>query len=231
MAVSFFTPTDPLSFTGATIQSYNNGISNTRAQGLGDDGDELAYEIYDKQASQTAVYKVFSGTASLASIAPGTVIGTNHIDSVSVRFSATDFPEITVTFHEHTECHTGMTSHGTSIRKMSLSFTSVSGAFGVPSSIPAPITVASGSAIVGATYSATIVHVDELDGNGKWLAADDRDGSETWQVDVTGTATVATSTSGWVCTNNATNNSNTTAETTSFSFEKHTTTSAPSSAE
>lgn len=231
MAVGFFNPEGIFaSLIGAevaAVQTTNVSTSQQRAQAVGADGNEASSTLYGGQESITETFKVIKqdGTINLTAVAPGTCVSYPaggpdklHIDSVTVTYSPTDYPEMSISAHKHTDVADGKTSHGTTHRTASptLALPAGFGACGVA----ALVGVADSSvAVSGATYTISITHEDATDCGGAYLASENRDPVETLAVNFVGIANP--SMSGWDMTASSKDTSNTAAETSSFTFEKH----------
>lgn len=230
--VNFFNPADPFASVHPAnweVQSCSPSISNQRAQGLAANGDEAAYQIYGGQESCTVEYKVLDGTGiSLAAFAPGAVDPTTgyHCDGVTVNYTGTDYPSISVSCHKHTHCEDGVTSHGSPHRVAQVSFMggNLPYGFGIPVSLRKAVGV-TGDLSVGVTslsYQTGITHQDEAGATGGYLASDNRDGTETISLGLTGVLSAdPTPGEGWTMTEKSTPTGNTAAETSTYTFEKH----------
>ncbi len=223
MAVGFFNPdgifASLLGVNVGTVQTTNHSTSQQRAQAVDAHGDEASAELYGGQDSVTETFKVFGGDSfSVAPIVPGTTKDGYHIDNVTVTYTPTDFPEVSISAHKHTDTATGVASHGTTHRKATSSLT-LPGGFGA-CGIAALVGVSDTSiAVSGATYTLGITHEDATDCGGAYLASENRDPVETLAVNFVGIATPTMS--GWDMTASSEDRSNTAAETSSFTFEKH----------
>lgn len=232
MPISFFSPTTKL--TGLPealiLQSSAPSDSYNRQQGLNTDGDEIASQIYGHNQSVTEVYKSFEDTGSipLSLVTPGTVKGTWHIDSVSVKYTPTDYVELSVTAHQHIDCEPGVTSHNSNHRKVQDPIASLPYGFGIPVGLRTLVGLTDSTVgIASFTYDLSITHQDEVGGAGNYLASENRDGAETITVEFTGDpGTIGIE--GWDLTAKSENNSNTTAETVSYTFTRHLSTVAAS---
>lgn len=233
MAVGFFNPegifASALGTSVGEVQTTNHSTSQQRAAAADKHGDEKTSTLYGGQDSVTETFKVFQseGTFSVANIVPGTVVDGYHVDSLTVTWSPTDFPEVSVSAHKHTDLATGVTSHGTPHRKAvsSLQPPAGFGACGIAALVGVEDTSIAPS---GATYTLGITHEDAQDCGGGYLASQNRDGVETLQVNFVGIATIDQSSGkpmeGWDMTASSKDKGNTAAETSSFTFEKHHTT-------
>lgn len=233
MAVGFFNPDGIFaSLIGTSVgdvQTTNHSTSQQRASAADKHGDEKNSTLYGGQDSITETFKIYqdSGTFSVSSIVPGTVQDGYHVDNLTVTYTTTDFPEVSISAHKHTDLATGVTSHGTTHRKATSSLQLPAG-FGA-CGIAALVGVEDASiAVSGATYTLGITHEDAQDCGGAYLASENRDGVETLQVNFVGVATISQASGDpmedWDMTASSIDRSNTAAETSSFTFEKHHTT-------
>lgn len=224
MAVGFFNPEGIFaSLVGTSVgevQTTNHSTSQQRAQAVDKHGDEKSSTLYGGQDSITETFKIYqeSGTFSIANIVPGTVQDGYHVDNLTVTYTPTDYPEVSISAHKHTDTADGVTSHGTTHRKATASLTLPAG-FGA-CGIAALVGVSDASiAVSGATYTIGITHEDATDCGGAYLASENRDPVETLAVNFVGIAEPEMD--GWDMTASSEDRSNTAAETSSFTFEKH----------
>jgi hypothetical protein len=205
--VTFFTPTDTLaintllSLTESAqwlIQSNTPNRTKARAAGLQGDGDEGAWHAHNDVDRRTLVYENHAVTGNLTVPSVGTVTASGwHIDSVKVVYNAAGFPKMTVVIHKHM----GATSHTAASCNIFTSKVLLPAQFGIPSEItddtydagppevPAVVEFELEVATIGMRtleWNLTATHVDELDGEGEWLAGDTRDGVETLDAEFTG---------------------------------------------
>lgn len=248
--VQFFNPVDP--FAGKhpetwVVQSHSPNISNQRAQSLGDDGDELASEIYGGQASGTTEYRFVSGAQNahidLSNFHAGTVDHATgyHADSITISYSPTENPSISVSCHKHTHCETGIPrpengdpSHGTPHRVAQVSVTRLPASFGCPNELREILGISNdvdlAIGITSFTYTCGVTHQDESGGTGGYLASDNRDGMETISVSFAGVPSADPNPgAGWNMTSKETPTNNSAVESASYTFEKHVPTAYPSS--
>lgn len=244
--VEFFNPADPFASVHPAnweVQSDSPSISNQRAQGLASDGDEAIAVIYGGQASGTTEYKCLDTTANavidLTGFAAGTVDHTTgyHCDSITVNYTPTDFPSISVARHKHTHTEPGIPSslgdpsHGTKHRVAQVSITNLPAGFGCPATLRTILGMTGDLAIgiASFTYTCGVTHQDENGGGGGYLASENRDGVETISVSFTGVpSTDPNPGTGWTMTGKTTPTGNSAAETSSYTFEKHVPTEYPS---
>lgn len=230
MAVGFFNPEGIFaSLVGTSVgevQTTNHSTSQQRAQAVDRHGDEKSSTLYGGQDSITETFKIYqeSGTFSIANIVPGTVKEGYHVDNLTVTYTPTDYPEVSISAHKHTDTATGVASHGTTHRKATSSLTLPAG-FGA-CGIAALVGVDDPSvAVSGATYTLGITHEDATDCGGGYLASENRDPVETLAVNFVGIATISQASGSpmedWDMTASSEDRSNTAAETSSFTFEKH----------
>ena len=114
MPVTFFNPAAPDGLLDEMwgVQSANPSISRERAQALKSDGDEGASFLYGEKETRTINAKCMEGAADqLVLPKVGTILqeGTGdtakfwHVDSVTLTYSATDWPTLEVQIHRHAE--------------------------------------------------------------------------------------------------------------------------------
>lgn len=226
MAISFFDPEETLTVIPDVwvLQSHAPSHSINRAQGLAENGDEAASELYGETVSDTVVYKCFddTGTATLTAFVAGTVSDTWHIDSLSIRYSPTDYPELSVTAHEHVHCYKDKKSHGTAHRKVQNPLSNLPLGFGCPAGLRTILGLGSSDVgIASFSYDMGITHQDEVGDDGGYLASDNRDGVETITVELIGKVDGGINIDGWDLTAKSENDSNTTAGTSSYTFTRH----------
>ncbi len=114
MPVTFFNPSAPDGLLDEMwgIQSANPSISRERAAALKTDGDEGASLLYGEKETRTITAKCMEG-AETTLVLPkvGTILQEGeagsakywHIDSVTLTYSATDWPQLEVQIHRHAE--------------------------------------------------------------------------------------------------------------------------------
>lgn len=229
MAVTFF---DPVAISGLGIgtnwvlQSGSPSTSRNRAQGLKTNGDEAASQLYGGQTSQTLEFKNFqssgdTGDSGNAIPSAGKCASGWHVDSVSVSYSPTDWPTLSVQVHKHDDCETGVTSHASQANTYTASLELPMG-FGVPSDIKTIVGISDSTIGLSAfSYEMSVTHQDEVGGSGNYLASEDRDGSESASVSTVGVPSADPDIDGWDMLSDSTNASNTTADTATYSFEHH----------
>ena len=220
MAVGFFNPSAFFSVNGE-VQTENHSTSYERAQSLKSDGDEGRSLLYGGRDSLTQSFRIYDDEIDLSPIVPGTVMDGYHVDTVTVNYTSTDWPEIQVSAHKHLS---GNASHGTPHRKAAQTLT-LPGGFGACGlQTLAGITDASIGAS-GGTYTLGITHQDETGCSGGYLASENRDPVETLVINFVGYATPDVSSgkplNGWDMRDISKDRGNTAAETSSFTFEKH----------
>ena len=222
-AVCFFSPDGILSAPeGWELQGFSPQRSEQRAQGLGSDGDEVAKQLYGGQSSGTLEYKLFatSGNIDFSTIKPGYVAAGWHVDSLSVSYSASDFPSVSVAVHKHEDCESGVTSHGTAHRTYAPSITLPAG-FGCPAGLKSLLGVMdAGIGMSSFEYSMSVTHEDATGGAGAYLASENRDGNESISAEFVGIPD-SVALEGWDETGHTQNRSNTAAETASYTLEHH----------
>lgn len=230
MAIEFFKPTDELTGIPSdwVLQSHSPSFTINRAQGLKDNGDEAASKIYGRSMSDTFVYKAFTDTGTIPiggdNITAGYVSGDWHVDSISIKYSATDYPEISVTVHKHVDCEPNVKSHDSDHRKVKDTLLTLPYGFGCPATLRDIVGVSTTDTEIGMTsftYELSVTHQDETGGSGGYLASDNRDGVETISIELTGVPSAEPSVSGWDLTANSSNESNTTANTASYTLTRH----------
>lgn len=234
--IEYFNATSPFgNFTGwAVTNGANPTTTKQRAQALGADGDELRHKGYDKRQTLSATYTstlIPGSTATYLTLpSVGTVVNGAHIDSISVAYSQTGFPTLTVSGHKHLDGNAhvagGCRTYAASVQLPAVEF-------GVPSVIP-NVGTGAGNAFAlddeaeigmrSLTYTLGLQHVDDLDGQGEHLAGDNYDGVETLAIELTGTGTLGTDFEigdDWFDDSIGETPSNTAATTTSLSLSHH----------
>lgn len=209
MAQEFFAPSNPFSISGWAVQNENASNSRTRAQALGADGDEIKSKLHDEKNSVSCTFVAESEDAPIPVV--GSILGGYHIDTVAVNYTNTAFATMTVTAHKHNG-----TAHE-SCRTYKGTLETVGTLFGCPATLPC-CTVS--DALRSVTYNITANHQDETGASGEHLKGNNYDGSESFDVEMVDNG-VITAADGWDCTTDNINKTNTTATTSSASFEKH----------
>ncbi len=230
--VKFFSP-DATAF--GTLADWelqsgaNPSVSRQRAQALKADGDELAAVQYGARIALSANYVAKTTTGTTLSVPKaGTVSGGAHVDSVSVSYSQTGFPTLSVEGHRHATVAGVAASHET-CRTYSPSIVLPPRTIGVPSSIKGldgkPVfTKPDDVGMRSLNYRLAVTHVDEDDGDGNHLAAENRDGVETLEIEFTGEVDVSelAIADGWMLPESSSvSQSNTAATTTSVTLVHH----------
>lgn len=119
MPVTFFNPTAPAGLVDEMweIQTANPSTTKERAQALKSDGDEAASLLYGERTTLAVTAKCTKAEATLVLPSVGTVVDGYHIDSVTLRYSVSDWPTIELSCHKHAK---GDTSHSGTHRTYSL---------------------------------------------------------------------------------------------------------------
>lgn len=236
--VEFFAPVSPFGdFDGWEIQTGGNpSKAKARASDLGKTGDEIAHETYDDKTSVSAVYTLTSRTGNITLPSVGQILSGYHIDSVSVAFSQTAWPKLTVAGHKH-----DLGNADTACRTYKPSLIFAAQTIGVPESVsdsanPAVVVfkLNDGTPIGmrSMSYAIAVNHVDEMNGKGGHLAGDNYDGNETLTCELTGDAVVTETgaadagdvtvdSTKWTMTTNAKTQGNTAATTHSLTLVHH----------
>lgn len=235
--VGFYNPDEAwlsaLDLTDWEMQDDTINESSERIQGIGADGDEIASDLVNATETVTLTMKCFltAGTLPLPNIGTVTASG-HHLDSISLTLNPTDWPTLRVMLHKHANgsSHKPLNDGG-DVRtyKPSLSIKAGRG-------IPRAVTGAASSDYLGGfalgasdtalgisevTYDVTCTHLDETGEDGNWLAGQNRDGVETFTINLTGTGATITPASGWDKINKDDSRGNTAADTQAASYEKH----------
>ena len=228
MPIKFFDPTNPFGALADWEQQTggNPNTSEQRASMLGKHGDEIRWQGYGKQTALTATFGAITNTGDLIVPNAGTVIAGVHIDSLSVAYTNTGFPTLTLNGHKHDhgKPHDTCRMYAPTIklpsifgcpRKLTTTDATPKTAFGL--TLEAEIDVRS------VTYSLTCNHIDEPDREGGHLASDNYDGSETLAVELTGDAEATEYEVGddWQATADNRTNGNTVATTSSLTLTRH----------
>ena len=228
MSGKFF---DPTNVFGALADwepqtGSNPNITEQRASLLGQHGDEIRWKGYGKQTALTATFgaKKESGLLTIPNV--GLVVGGVHIDSLTVAYTNTGFPILTLNGHrhDHGNAHTPCRQYKASIKLPAI--------FGCPREIAMDETTPENAFALttqaeidtrSVTYTLTTNHVDEMDHEGGHLAADNYDGSETLAVELTGDAESDEYevSDKWQLTTDARTNGNTVATTSSMTLTRH----------
>jgi len=230
MAVKFFSPNNPFgALAGWELQTgANPSETEQRAAALGEDGDEIAWKGYGKDAALSCTFVATAASGYLTLPDAGAVVGGAHIDSISVAYNQEGFPIMTVNGHKHIDG----TGHTTPCRRYRASVKLPAKAIGCPRLIECVspstakafmLTPAAKIDVRGMTYTLGCTHVDEKNAEGGHLAGDNYDGVETLSVELTGEAdpTEFAVDSAWHLGTDGRNNSNTTATTSSLALEHH----------
>lgn len=226
-SVNFFNPADIFSASAWELQSRSPSKSVNRSQGLKANGDEAKSHLYGGQTSDTLTYRAMGGsgaaaTLDLSAIFASAVINGWHIDSLNVKYSPSDYTEVTITAHYHDDRDGSRASHADMANKYAPSVQSLPAGFGIPDSLKTLVGISDETiGLSEFSYNMSVQHQDEVGGSGGWLAAEDRDGTETISISTVGVPTAAPAISGWDCTASSSSASNTAAETGSWTFEHH----------
>ncbi len=213
MATTFFGPTSPFgTLTGWEVQDDNPTTTQTRAQALGSDGDEIAKRLHDAKTTVTANYTLKNATGCKIPKF-GEILGGYHVDSVTITFGNTAFVTMSLTGHKH-----GASAHP-ACRTYTGSLAQIASNFGCPSSVVG-MTLPANAGVRSMTYNLQGNHQDELGSAGDFLAADNYDGYETVDCELCDSGTISAA-AGWDLTSVSNGFSNTAATTASATVEKH----------
>lgn len=202
-------------------EGSNPNVTRQRAQELKANGDELQSVQYGAQVAYSMTFKAKRVTGDALVIpAPGAVVNGMHIDSVEVSYSQSDFPTLTVAAHAHANVSGSPEEHD-ECRIYSPSIALPPRAIGVPSKLEGVFTCPEGVGMRSLTYSATVNHIDEMDGEGGHLAGENHDGTETITLDFTGEVNVGELGLGWELDTNSISRTNAGAHTTSVTLTHH----------
>ena len=183
--VQFYNPTDVIGIgTPWVIQTANPVAQSSRANGLGADGDEVAWKEYDKKTALSLTYKSYDLTGSLVLPVIGAVMEGYHVDSFNVGYDPNGSPSLNVSCHKHTGT-TG--SHVDGDPRKYTTALSLPAQFGIPFVLANVFNLTNaGIGIRSMTIGVSCTHSDELNGKGEWLAGNNNDGAETVDVEFTG---------------------------------------------
>lgn len=213
MSAQFFNPVSPFgTLTGWEVQTDNPNTTQTRAQALGSDGDEILKRLHDAKTSTSATYILKTPTGCKIPKF-GEILGGYHVDTVSITFSNTAFVQMTLTGHKH-----GTGAHP-ACRTYTGSLTSIASNFGCPSSVLG-MSLPAGAGVRSMTYNLGGNHQDELGSEGNFLAAQNYDGNESVDCELCDSGTI-TAASGWDMTSVGNTTANNAAETSRATVEKH----------
>ncbi len=226
--VKFFSTNDPFGLTDWEVQNGPNPTySLQRAQALKADGDELAYQQYGGQYSATLNYVLKTVTGTLTLPAVGTVSDGWHLDNLTVSYTQTGWPTLSITCHKHDTSKGGTVDAG--CRTYPPSF-KVPACFGVPTAIPSTgsgnVFELSTNAEVGLrsiSLAVSVNHIDEMNNAGEHFASDNYDGSETLTAEFTGEIDSTDYKLGdaWAADSTAQNGGNTVASTATVTISHH----------
>jgi len=225
--IDFFAPVDPNLGLSSEWEFQDGGALNnskTRAAELGKNGDELRSALHDAKSTTSFVYVFKQPSTPVTHLTfpkVGKVANGWHIDGFSCSWDRAQLaPKLTVNCHRH-----GTNNHAANdCRTYTPSLTTVSAVdFGCPAAFGDAFSLTQGAVvdIRSATYAVGVQHLDELNRVGEELRGDNHDGSETLQVDLTGSATADDYTSTWDMPTNGVTPTNTGATSSTFSFEHH----------
>ena len=196
MPIKFFDPTSEFGALADWEQQTgsNPNTSEQRASALGQHGDEIRWQGYGRQTALAATFVAVKASGLLTVPNVGLVVGGVHIDSLSVAYTNTGFPTLTLNGHRHDSgnSHTACRQYKPTVRLPAV--------FGCPRELamtgatPENVFALTPQAEIdtrSVTYTLTTNHVDEMDREGGHLAEDNYDGSETLAVELTGDADAA----------------------------------------
>lgn len=226
MAINFFNPGVPEGIVDAMweIQTANPSTASERAAALGTDGDEVASLLYGERETLAINAKATAATGTALVIpSVGEVISGYHIDSVTINYSATDWPTLDISCHKHTLG----TSHDTAHRTYSIPeavASTLTGGIGVPAGA-AGLTMGSlAGGLTSLSIALTANHVEAAYvGNPPTIpASDNHDGTMTITAEVIGdTAPTVAEGMAYDKTEQSKSAGNSTNDTTSITYIKH----------
>ncbi len=210
----FFQASDPFGLTGWSAEGGPEETESEQlATALGPDGDVIATQGYDQKTELSCNFIAKGDTATIPTV--GAIMNGWHIDNISISWSQTSWPKLSLTAHKHDG-----TAHDET-RKYAPSISMVCG-FGCPTKLgPFALGTDSKCGVRSMTYSLKSNHVDELNSVGNHLAGDDYDGTETLTVETTGPFDFAAGTDDWHLDSSGKSRSNTAATTSSATYTKH----------
>lgn len=217
--VGFFNPVDALGLAnGWVIQSDGVKTSQQRAQGLKADGDEAAKKLYDKKGTVSLTYENFTPEGELVLPSVGEIKNGYHIDSLNLSPQVTGWPVLTIEAHKHLG---GATHADASCRIYKPSLTFEAG-WGIERGFGG-FDLAIGDTAIGVkttSYSLTCTHVDELH-QGVWIAGENRDGVEKFDIAFTGVGATITPPASWDRIDDGTDRTNQASDSDTASYEHH----------
>ncbi len=238
MDIRFFDPTNPFSTLEDEWELQGNNASDAYqvANALKKDGDFLRAVQYDgkKSISLSFISKITSGNFSLQlsdgkGLAAGVVAEADglayHIDSVSIGYSQTGQPTLEVSAHAHLagKGHGASGDGGCRVYSPSLTFPALD--IGVPTTLGGAFTLSAdcGLSLRSIRYQLQVNHVDALDNEGRHLAGDNHDGTETLSAEFTGEFSTGDFKvgDGWIRDSTATPRSNTAVNSTTVNLTHH----------
>ena len=222
-AVTFYSPIDTTGILDAMweVQSATPSASAARAAGPKSTGDEATSHLHDAKISYVVNAICYATTGDLALPIVGTIDSGIHVDSINVKPDPNGWPALTMNCHKHNNG----TSH-TACRQYAPTITFAAG-FGV-NRAGIGFTLAEGDSAIGISdvdYNLSCKHDDTTGDAGNWLAADNRDGVETFKLTTTGQgATVTPPTDedhAWDKINGSTPKNATSSDSETFEYEHH----------
>lgn len=234
MAVEFFAPVDSFGLAGASSDwdlvgggspQHEHGIGRQ----LGAEGDEIAHKEYDKKETVTCTYAATKSSGNLSVPAVGSLLPAGetveakdkyHVDSVKITYSQTEYPTLEVTGHRHL-----IGAPDTNCRTYSPTVELPAKDIGIPNVIDGAFDMSADTlcGMRALTYTLQVNHVDEANCTGGHLAGNNYDGSEQFDIELTGNVseTEMGFGTGWTVDTDGVTQSNTAATTSSYSISHH----------
>jgi hypothetical protein len=223
--ITFFNPTDLAGILDASweVQGSTPTTASERAATPKSTGDEATSKIYNPKTSYS-VEAECPDEAELVLPIVGTVSATGwHLDGFSLALSATGWPRITLTIHKHA----GAATHAAGGCRTYTPTLTITGGFGIDRT-GLGFALAVGDTAIGfqsVGYSVECTHEDVTGDGGEWLAGENRDGVEKFNMTLTGSGATVTAptdaTHAWDLLSKAVPTSNTSADSESFEYEHH----------
>lgn len=226
MAINFFNPGVPSGLLDEMweIQTANPSTASERAAALGTDGDEAASLLYGERET-LAINAKATAAAGAALVLPkvGQIVDGYHVDSLTLNYSATDWPTVDVSCHKHA----AGTSHDSAHRTYSIPeaiAATLTGGIGVPTGAAGLSMGSLAGGLTSLSIALTATHVEApYVGNPPVIpASDNHDGVLTITAEVIGdTAPTVASGFSYDKTEHAKTAGNTSNDSTSITYIKH----------
>ena len=196
-------------------QNSGNDDQGDRYPSLGANGDEAADVVTNNRNEISSLLECKETAGDLYIPNAGSVSNSYVIVEVSIAFTPTSWPRMTVRGHQHDD-----NAHVTGLNEYAATVTIAAG-FGVPEILAdeaAPIVAGR----AGATYVLTCNHIDVPKGDGEHLAGENITGIERLTLQFTGTPTLTTAIAdgSWKQMSDRTGDANTAFDDDTFIFEK-----------